>query len=383
MGLLWLTIRTFDSCFDRISDRPWGVSVRTISLQTLIGMIGAGSLLGGVSTWIEGFEVPEHDSPNSIGILAYSFFLAIGLVLLAVESAVSGRQLATTIPIGDSAGLAARRFIRGRWWASFRLVLLLAIGPAVLALALSTATWKPTYHAKSSNPPGSKTPVVTYELIKEHIPLADEVNLGERLIGAGLWILTILAHGAAAIGAGLALTTVKAWSRRAVLAAIVVPLSLLILPLGLFMITDHYDYELITSTWSFVVASNSLLDLLISRRSFSAEDVFRCVLLWDVVMALSTFGLLSWTARAWQRRLLSVCSETASRGRQPPGLSGSGQGADAPRSPGANFLEQSLSPSRRNRISVFDAAEGHPIVETALVGPLHPPLTTEHWTHLF
>ncbi len=330
MGLLWLTVRTFDGCFDRISDRPWSVSVRTITVVILAGMIGAGSLLGGVFTLIEGVEVPEHDVPTSIGILAYSFFLAVGLVLLAVESAVSGRRLGTTIPVDEAAGLSARRFIRGRWWASFRLVLLLAIGPAVLAMASSTAHWKPTYQTKTSND-ASKNPVVTYELIKEHVPLVGEVNLGQRLIGGGLWIVTILVHGAAAIGVGLALSTVKAWSRRAFLAAIGLPLLvLLILPLYLFMTNNHYDFELITSTWIFVVASNSLLDLLISRRSFSAEDIFRCVLLWDVVVALSTFGLLSWTARAWQRRLLSL--------------------------------------PRSQRTSEIDAAEGHPIVETALIG---------------
>ena len=40
---------------------------------------------------------------------------------------------------------------------------------------------------------------------------------------------------------------------------------------------------------------------------------------------------------------LRVCSERASGGRQPPVFSGSGQGADAPRSPGTDLMEQTLS----------------------------------------
>ena len=90
MGLLWLTVRTFDGCFDRIPDRPRRISVLAVVVMILAGMIGAGSLVGAIDSWIEGVEPGSLGGPSSLGILAYSLLIAIGLVLVAVESAMSG-----------------------------------------------------------------------------------------------------------------------------------------------------------------------------------------------------------------------------------------------------------------------------------------------------
>ncbi len=303
MGLLCLTVRTFDVCFDRIPDRPWRVSLRTIVVTILAGMIGAGSLVGAVSNWSDGAIAHDLDGPTTIGILAYSFLVAIGLVLIAVETAMAGRRMQTTVPDKD-AGLSTKRLILGRAWKSFRLVLLLAIGPAVLAMALSTAPWKPLYQTKTSTNV-SGPPVVSYELITEHVPRVGEVGPGHRMMAAGLWVVTILVHGAAAIGVSLALTTVKRWSRRTLaIAAGFAVLVVLVVPLFLDMITN--DNVVTAAMWNFVVASDALLGLLICRLSFSTGDILWCVLIWDVVNAVITIGLLWWTIRIWQRQILSL-----------------------------------------------------------------------------
>ncbi len=71
MGLLWLTVRTFDGSFDRIPDRPQGISIRTVVVLILSGMIGAGSLVGAIDCWIEGVKPESLSLPISFAITAY------------------------------------------------------------------------------------------------------------------------------------------------------------------------------------------------------------------------------------------------------------------------------------------------------------------------
>ncbi len=55
MGLLWLTMRTFDGCSDRIPDRPHRISVLSCVAVILAAMLGAGCFVGAIDTWIAGF----------------------------------------------------------------------------------------------------------------------------------------------------------------------------------------------------------------------------------------------------------------------------------------------------------------------------------------
>jgi len=301
MGLLWLTVWTFDGCFDRIPDRPQRISVRAVVVMTLAGMIGAGSLVLAVAHWIDGVKPQLLSGPSSLGILAYSLLIAFGLVLVAVESAKSGRQTWTTIS-GEAPNLAARSFVLRRWWESFRLVLLLAIGPALVALALATAHRAPQYEPQYTTNASGVQVVSSYVLAKADIPYAGEVRLGQRLIFAVMLIVTILVHGGAAIGVGLGLTTVNGWSRRALAAAVgLTLLVVLVLPLYLFRFNN--SHALVTAMWSFVMASDSLLAVLATRRSFSVGETLWTVMFWDAVVTLFAVGLSWWTIWVWQRRL--------------------------------------------------------------------------------
>ncbi|HKI20040.1 MAG TPA: hypothetical protein VKA15_19280 [Isosphaeraceae bacterium] len=301
MGLLWLTVRTFDSCFDRIPDRPRRISVLAVVVGTLAGMIGAGSLVVAVASWLDGVKPELLSGPSSLGILAYCLVIAIGLVLVAVESAKAGRPTWTSVP-GDAPGLAARSFVLVRWWESFRLVLLLAIGPALLALALATAHESPRYEPQFTKNASGAQVISSYVLAKADIPYAGEVRLGQRLTIATLLIVTILVHGGAAIGVGLGLTTANAWSRRALAAAVgFTLLVVLVLPLYLFLLDNRH--ALVTAMWSFVMASDSLLAVLVSRNSFNVGQILWSVTFWNTVVAVFAAGLSWWTIWAWQRRL--------------------------------------------------------------------------------
>ena len=141
LGLLGLTIRTFDDCFDRIPDQPRRTPVRAVVVMILAGMIAAGSLVDAINAWHEGVLPRDIEPTPSPGILAYTLLLTIGLVLAATVPAqlISARDRRLAPGMEEPPIHSARQFVLGQWWDSFRLVMLLAIGPGILALALGTA----------------------------------------------------------------------------------------------------------------------------------------------------------------------------------------------------------------------------------------------------
>ncbi len=225
MGLLWLTVRTFDGCCDRIPDRPQRMSVRTIVAMIIAWMMGAGSFVGAVGCWIEGVKPESLSAPTSFGITAYFLLLAIGVVLIAWESAKSGRLTWTSIDATPPV-VSARTLVLGRWWKSFCLVLLLAIGPAVLAMALATARKAPIYEPHFTTDSTGNQVFDSYVLAKAGAPSDGDVRLGRRLVISAALILTILVHGAGAISAGLGLSIANKWSGRAL--AIMVGLAVVV-----------------------------------------------------------------------------------------------------------------------------------------------------------
>ena len=113
--------------------------------------------------------------------------------------------------------MSARSFVLGQWWESFRLVLLLAIGPAILAVALGTAYKQVRMVIKTTTlPSGAQTQ--TWEPpdpTDANSEMIGELRLGPRMLAAGSLIVTILVHGAAAVGIGLALSIGIKRSKRA------------------------------------------------------------------------------------------------------------------------------------------------------------------------
>ncbi|MGP0065654.1 MAG: ABC transporter permease [Isosphaeraceae bacterium] len=319
-GLLWLTIRTFDDCFDRLADHARRVSVPSILAITAIGMIVGGSLVYASSLWAEGFR-SEYGFSSELPIAAYSVAVAIGLVLIAAESATSAsaRPLEEAINPGEFRTSRMRddsmsdacapfnpwRFVMGRWWKSFRLVALVAVGPAILAMSLAATPRAPRYLPRSTSN-ASFVQVVTFVLEDPNAPRIAELLLRPRLLSAGLLYVTILVHGAAGVAAGLALSTSLRWTRRSV--ASVVGLTLIvvfIVPCWWSMATNGRPPKNI-AMWSVVLASDSLLDLLVTRASFHLSDALWTVVSWDVVMVLFAAGLLWRACRICQRRALGL-----------------------------------------------------------------------------
>jgi hypothetical protein len=183
--------------------------------------------------------------------------------------------------------------------------LLLAIGPALLALALATAHKAPSYVPQfTTNPAGVKV-VTSYVLARAGTPYFGEVRLGQRLMIAALLIVTVLVHGGAAISVGLGFATTKVWSRRALAAAVgLIVLVVFVLPLCLIMVNNGRALDAVMLC--FVMASDSLLTVLVTRVSFSVADMLWSVMFCDVVIALFAIGVSWWTMRVWKCRLSDV-----------------------------------------------------------------------------
>jgi ABC-type transport system involved in multi-copper enzyme maturation permease subunit len=227
LGLLWLAVRTFDACLGRIPERPRRTSVLADVIVLLASLIGVGSLFGAIPIWVYGW--PGFNAGLEIGVCACALLVAVGLLLLAVRAPLSishagaPRVLALEpVPVTPD-----RRLFVGRWWESFRLVLLLAIGPALIGLAVATAHKPVRVVPKITNlPNGSKEEIstspsgTTFVITTDasggrRIREATDAEIAARPVQPGrsraglltpalLAVLTVLAHGASVVSLGLA-----------------------------------------------------------------------------------------------------------------------------------------------------------------------------------
>jgi ABC-type transport system involved in multi-copper enzyme maturation permease subunit len=314
LGLLWLTAVTFDQCFDRPGDRPRRISIRAALVVVLAMLIGAGSLFAALDAWIGGV-LPRDPGPWTVtGISAYALLLALGMVLAATV-AIARIPARRPRPAGapdEVRAIASRPSVWSQWWGAFRLVILLAIGPGILALALATAHKAILLVAKTTTLPSGATEI-TWEQpdpALANVERIGEVRLGRRLSIAALLIVTMLVHGAACVTIGLALATAIQERRRALVAGIGVGIALA-LGVSLHVATAHHGYGPDAGLWNFKVAAGSLLLALVTRVSPNIREIVWLIMLWDLVVAIVAIGVFSWTNWARQRRSVRDSRATA------------------------------------------------------------------------
>jgi ABC-type transport system involved in multi-copper enzyme maturation permease subunit len=300
MGLLWLTVRTFDACFERRSERLQQNSLCLVATIILIAMIGAGCLVGTIDFGIVGVK-PGIARPPIVGIMAFAAMLAGGLVLIGAESARSGRPTTSDLA-AVRRNVAVRKFVLDRWWLSFRLVLLLTVGPAIFALTVATTHWAWQYQPQVLQNSSGTYFISSFTVIKHHVPFMGELTLGQRLKAAALLIATILIHGGAAVSVGLAMAMVTKWSRRTVIATVGLAFSFMVLPIHLL----YLERPVVYAGWSFVIAVYWLLTVLVTRGSFSFDETVVLIAAWDFAIALFAIGVSWCTIRHWRRQSIGA-----------------------------------------------------------------------------
>jgi hypothetical protein len=313
LGLLWLTAITFDQCFDRPGDRPRTLPIRAALVVVLSLLIGAGSLVGALDAWIWGVLPRDTQQGTSAGTLAYAIVIALGMVLSATVAIAPVRANRPRPPDApdEVRAIASMSSIWSRWWGAFRLVILLAAGPAILSLALATAHKTILLVGKETTLPSGAT-TITWEQpdpARANVERIGEVRLGPRLSSAGLLIVTILVHGAAFVSIALALGTAIQGRRSALSAGIGLGIALA-LGAPLYLEAALRGYSPDVGLWNVVVAVGSLLLVLVTRVSPNVHEILRLVLLWDVVVAVVAIGVLSWTIWARHRGSVRIRTNT-------------------------------------------------------------------------
>ncbi len=90
LGLLWLTIRTFDGCFGRIPDRPRRASVLADVVVLLAALVGVGGLFGAFVIAITRLKLGH--AWLDFEVLAGALAIAVGLLLLAIRAPGRSRR---------------------------------------------------------------------------------------------------------------------------------------------------------------------------------------------------------------------------------------------------------------------------------------------------
>ncbi len=229
LGLLWLAVRSFDGCFGRIPERPRRASILSDVVVVVAGLLGVGGVFGAAVTWITGSW--NLILQGGFTVMACILLLTVGLILLtALAASLPSRGgAAGAVARGPAAPVFDRRAFSRRWWEAARLLLLLAIGPALIALAVATVPLPFRVLTKvTSGPGGTMVRIQTGPFGQTHVFTEDAMRIRELreatpaeiaaaepapqtgvrlrlLTRAALAVVTILADGAAFISLGLAL----------------------------------------------------------------------------------------------------------------------------------------------------------------------------------
>ncbi len=322
LGLLWLTVRTFDGCFGRMPERAPRAPVLSDVVVVLATLLGVGSLFGAVTIGIGGLGVWRLEN---LGVLTASILVTCGFVALSALAVVSteGLRASRAWSLEPAGHTVHRELFARRWWESFRLVLLLAIGPAFIALALATGRMPVHVLPAVKKLPGGvieriethgtgNTYVTTTDaagVMRFRFPTAAEMAAATPIIAsesvfrflsiALVALLTIPFHGAAFVSLGLALGIWVKSRTRAIAASVCMVLVVTVgSPIVYALFYPSYP-------WGVALASLpcTLSVLLINIRSEQviAENLW-LVATWDVFFILLAITVSALAIRTLDRR---------------------------------------------------------------------------------
>jgi ABC-type transport system involved in multi-copper enzyme maturation permease subunit len=269
--------------------REWHRSRPSVWMAILVGLVAGTTtflcVAGAVTIAVKGLGPPGSNPWVFGAIYAYMLQLLFGLHMLATVAPLSlaEERQRGSLDVLLASPLSTWSIVWGKWLGTYRLVPLLVIGPALVALAMATS-------AESMWPAGFSR--------------GDMLSRDERLFGVVLLVITILVHGAAVTSLGLWLATrIKRQSRAVALCVGTLVLLAIGWPILVMVLTKRPGGagEALASG-SPIFMAGELSDALTFRHSR-----FRAVLwsgvIWAIVVAIAAAGLLARTVGDFDRCL--------------------------------------------------------------------------------
>jgi ABC-type transport system involved in multi-copper enzyme maturation permease subunit len=338
IGLLWLSVRTFDRCFGRIPEQPRRTPLLSDFVIALAGLLGTGCLFGAIVIGLRGIYPRVSTFPMTAGIWCSTVMAVVGLLMLYTLGTMSfsGLRAPRGLRMESAPMISARRDVIRKWWEGFRLAMLLAIGPALIALALATAprielpaprlviqpngikvviTTDPWDGQRTTRPlppdppkapgapaagsqPAKPDPAEAFvaRLATEQAQAHWEPALGERISIAALVVLTILAHGAVMTGLGVYLGVGLRRRKLVIVGGLCALLVAAVAwPVATRPVSDpaHGRGLLLLSP---LYAVSFLLDHHAPGQD-ELETMLMWARIWTIALILATMGLLEFTIR--------------------------------------------------------------------------------------
>jgi ABC-type transport system involved in multi-copper enzyme maturation permease subunit len=188
IGLLWLSVQTFDRCVGRTHDKRGSRSILPDILVIWgIATVVACCACGALSFWPQG--IASGASPPTIwtdGKIGMVCLVAVDFLMLAIVAPIILREESTDAD-HRSVDYSVRSIAYRAWLRSFRLAALLAAGPGLMAFALALS---PTEERLEISP--------------QTMPLA--AIMAAKLLCAVVFIFSLLVHGALTTSLGIVLT---------------------------------------------------------------------------------------------------------------------------------------------------------------------------------
>jgi hypothetical protein len=297
IGLLLLTIRSFDSCFGRTGDHVHRSPFIAALVRFFVGGITLACVAGAIATWVALLEPSSMHSEDWFALLVATFTIMTVLSMLAAVA--TGKSLTDKF-----ASWHATRW--ECWWRACRFTVALTLGPALLSLALATARAIPAQTAAPT----------AMDALRAYGPS----NASYRLLIVLLLAATIIVQGALISALSMFLYS---WTNRrdrsiafgaGLFWAAAIGWPLFLWYSGLLDITQG------RSMLSFPVVTILLAAELISREP-QVSGLFAWAAFRIIILTFVTFGLLWRITRTSQTRIaqlpLRIDSAEFATGSQP------------------------------------------------------------------
>ncbi|WP_435007642.1 ABC transporter permease [Tundrisphaera lichenicola] len=271
------------------SSRPMRIVMTALLLASTIACChGAWEIL------TEGF----HPRVGIAGVMAMLIQTVFGLLVIAVFAslAFSEERRRGSLDVLLSTPLSTRSIVRGKWFATFRILPLLAIGPALLcgAFALDDLS-----QYTATLPAAART---------------QPLNGSDRAFAAFLMPLTILAHGAWMASLGLALSVwIRRESRAIAVVATVYVLYAIGMPVAAIVLagpSGNGPFSAIAPILasSPVFAAIQIIESL-TNRWVDTRGVLQWIAFWDLAAMGGALFLLRATTRVFDRKFDRVSED--------------------------------------------------------------------------